>query len=185
LYPTEPSEEVRQGVKRLMRGVTSGRVLDIHVESIHFDDLATMVKWTRHAPGDHGLVARSEHVPQLVGKEARLVCTSQLVRVDASAEGQDDLLAVGLLARRNLKTKVAAVGEQGILGGFVDAGEARSAEDLASTLVSKICADETIGLGGEEVDEGEDNHIDLWLLAVVEKVELVWSLSLGMSDGEA
>ena len=91
------------------RSRTFGRMLNVHVEAVELDYLIGMVERTRDALGDHCFVTRAEHVPELVCQEVGLMGASQLIREDAAAEGEDDLLAVCVLAGRDLCAEAAAV----------------------------------------------------------------------------
>lgn len=159
-------------------GLTLGGVLNVHVKAVHFNSLPPVVKRAWYALGNHGLIARAEHIPELVRQEVGLLDASQLIGQDATAQGKNDFLAVGLLAGWDLGAETGAVRKQGIPLRRVDTSKARAVKDGTAALVAEVGSEKAIGLSRKEVNEGQDDDIHVRLRAVVDQVELIGALTL-------
>lgn len=160
--------------------LTIRRGLDVQREAV--DRRSHRV--TRHVKGPGqtrlhpDLVPRPKQAEKHVCKLYAILDAVDLVCTRVTSKSKEYSLAVCLLACRYVGRQEGAAGLQTVFGRIHHTVVARPGVYGAAALVPEVCSGISIGLGREEVDEGESDGIDLGLLAVVRKPLLVGSLAL-------
>lgn len=160
--------------------LTIGRVLNVQREPVdrRSHSVAGHVERSRQARLDPDIVPRPEEAPEHVCKPHAIRDAVELVLARVPSQSQEDLLSEGPLARRYVCRDERAAGLQLVLGRVHLAVVSRTGIHGTAALVSEVCSRIAVGLGREEIDEGDGDGIDLGFLAVVQKPLLVGSLAL-------